>query len=228
MAITLTTTSGLEAQGGITTNTSATGDASGQFPDITVTGIHGQALQGSGFSDGLGYRHNGTSFVLTTLLDENTTFGGDVSGSQVGGLSVIGISGKGVEISGASAGSFLRLNSTTIDAVEIIQGFTPVNNLTVNRTIADGAKEEINIGTLSAAITITGPATTTNSTEFIVDTRYSGAINTTNKVTITGSNSEVFAQNGIDASSETSVDLVGPIVVKFKYNGARYVYTVIG
>lgn len=205
----------LENSGAITNDTTLSGDLSGSLPGATVTGMHGQSFQSSGFADGFGYRYSGGSFTLQTILGESSTFGGDVSGTQASGLSVLRINNSPVEIISPVSGQILTYNGSNWANTAPSSGINK-RTASANITAADGDRIECN--STSGVFTVTCPASPSANDAFrIIDNFGQFA---TNAVTIVPDSGTISGDTSIVAD-------VNNLVIDLVYNGTEWRYYVI-
>lgn len=208
----------LEAQGAITTTTTIAGDLSGNMPNPTVEKVQGISIPATGYSDGLGWRYIGGQMVLATLLTEDSTFSGDVTGSQSSGLTVSALNGVSLEVSNPVAGQIIKYNgsnwglSNDSGGYEITQTSSSITAVNMRKIFAN---------TTSGAITITCPSSPVVGNSFIVYDSHGQA--GTNAITIA-----VPSGGSIEGSVDDTllIDL-NNAVVEMYYNGSTWKYYVV-
>lgn len=208
----------IESQGGITDDTALSGDLSGTLPNPSVSSLQGINLPTSGFADGLGLRISGGQFVLESLLTENSSFTGDVSGSQVGGLTVGAIDGTPVEISNPQIGQTLKYDGSTYVNAKDVSGdvYTDIKSSAYTAS----SKERVLCDSAASPFTVTLPATpSAGDYVFIVDITESFG---TNAVTIIGDSTDT-----INGSTTGLVANINNAYVQLIYNGTEWKYFVI-
>lgn len=102
-------------RGIITDDVVLSGDLSGNLPNPDVVSIRGKTIPSTGAAEGMGLRiGNDGNYEYQTLLTEDSTFGGDLSGSQAGGVTVRALSGNQFEITSPSEGQVLKFDGSGI------------------------------------------------------------------------------------------------------------------
>lgn len=208
----------LEAQGAITTSTTLAGDLSGLAPNPTVEKVQGISIPSSGYSDGLGWRYIGGQMVLATLLTEDSSFSGDISGSQSAGLTLNALAGVSLEVSNPTAGQIIKYNGSNWGLANDTGGYEVV---VTSSSVTAATKTKIFANTTSGAITVTCPSSPTNGDNFFVYDSHGQA--GTNAVTIA-----VPAGSSIEGNvDETLAVDLDNAVIEMYYNGSTWKYYVI-
>jgi len=211
-------TNSLENQGGVTTDTTLGGDLSGSLPNPTVTKVQNISIPSTGYADGLGWRYSSGQMILTTLLNEDSNFTGDVSGSQASGLTVNSLSGTSLEVGSPSTGQIIKFNGSNWALSDDSGGFT-VMPVSVSTT-ATGNKK-VFVDTTASAITITCPSSPTEGTNFLVYDSFGNC--GTNAITI-----DVPSGDSIESSVDDTLLIdVNNAVIEMYYNGSTWKYYVI-
>lgn len=204
-----------EARGIITDEVALGGDLSGTLPDATVSSLNGASLPTSGFADGFGLRLSGGNWVLETLLTEDSSFNGDVSGTQSGGLSVGGIDGNPVEITSPSENEVLKFNSSGILVNALDSGGMEVI-VADNADVTATNKSIVFVNTVTNAVTVTAPSSPSVGDFFYIKDSH-GA----------------FLSNNCSLSGTVEGDPTGAILasnnmlIMFQYNGIDWRYSVL-
>lgn len=210
----------LSNSGAIIDTTQSGGDTSGTFGNLTVDKIKGKTVPSTGSSEGQALRiGNDGNFIYSHVLDENSNFGGNVSGNQAVGLRVVAIDNVTAELTGITEGQTLKLNSSGV--------LVPSNDnsgydiLQVATNTQASTKQEIFINTTSSTVTITTKNSPVEKDTFIVYDSHGTA--GTNSITI-----NVPSGDSIEGVIDESVQIdVNNAVIKFYFNGTTWKYYVI-
>lgn len=204
----------LENQGSITTTTTAAGDLSGDFASPTVSAITGKAVPTTNNPEGTSLS-NGPSGTLVwkQTLSEISTFGGDATGSQEGGLSVVAIRGISVSDSTPTNGQTLKYDGSEIVWGSDNSGYTQVITST---SITASNKNKVRADVSTSALTVTAPSSPTIGDEFIVyDVKRSAGTNNITIAVPTGDSIE-------GVLNETLVANVDGLMIEMYYDGSTW------
>ncbi len=126
-------------------------------------------------------------------------------GGLVIGTNVLAPNGSGAALTGLTIGQVTDLQDE-LDAKSA--GYVTVTMSNANVTLSAGQNTVEQVGTMSAARTVTLPTAAANGAGVVWTYDKSGSVSTTNKIIITRAGSDVIQWTG--ASGQTTVDMVSP------------------
>ncbi|AUR85538.1 hypothetical protein NVP1076O_33 [Vibrio phage 1.076.O._10N.286.51.B7] len=204
-----------EARGVITDDVTLGGDLSGTLPNPDVGSLQGLAIPTSGFADGLGLRIESGAFVLKSLLDENSTFGGDVSGNQASGLSVGAVDGETFELAGAADGEIIkRVGGMFVNAADSAGGLSII--VADNANVTATSNSIVLVNTVTSAVTVTTPATPSDGDFFFLKDSHGAFL--TNNCSVAGT---------VEGDTGGAILAANNMLMMFQYNGTDWRYSVL-
>lgn len=206
-----------EAQGVITDDVSMSGDISGTLPAPTVVKIQGKSVPSSGGAEGHGLRIGADgNFEYSTILGENSAFGGDVSGSQAAGLVVVGVDGETFELTSPIDGQVIKRVGGVFVNADDSSSESGLRKVVTSVDVTAEHNDIIFVNTLTNPVAVTAVPSPNDGDFFFVKDSHGGLI--TNNLTIVG-NVEGDAGGAIVSSNN--------IMLMFNYNGTDWRYTIV-
>lgn len=205
-----------EARGTITDEVVLSGDLSGTLPDPEVVAINGKVVPTTGNPEGTSLS-NGPSNTLVwrQTLDENSNFGGDVSGNQAGGLSVGAVDGQTFELTSPSDGEIIkRVGGVFVNAADSSGGLSVIAADNTDVTATNNSIVFVN--TITSAVSVTVPSSPNTGDFFFLKDSHGAFL--TNNCTVVGT---------VEGDTGGALLTINNMLMMFQYNGTDWRYSVL-
>lgn len=203
-------------RGIITDDVVLSGDLSGNLPNPDVVSIRGKTIPSTGAAEGMGLRiGNDGNYEYQTLLTEDSTFGGDLSGSQAGGVTVRALSGNQFEITSPSEGQVLKFDGSGILVNSDESGGLGVI-VADNADVTATNNSIVFVNTITNSVSVTAPTSPVIGDFFYIKDSHGAFL--TNNCNVIGT---------VEGDPTGAVLASNNILIMFQYNGTDWRYSVL-